>query len=222
MRSAIATAACAVLVLVALPARAQTAACPERGVGAVSVSIDSPRPGEQVAGMVTVTGRVETPLTVSRVELVAGPSTVDAQSFTARSAATFRLSWDSTGTPTERTTLRVVACGNGAEPQPVRGSSAVVVEVVNPARSEALSPALGGATQLDGEGGGRDMTRAGRLLTAPSTDDERPSGPLWVGAVFGLAGVAGLWFSSALGARRRAATRATAGGTAGVARRPME
>lgn len=163
----------ALVVVVAAPAPAQTGACPDTGVSAAMVDVNSPLPGEKVSGVVTVRGRVSAARTVSRVELRVGPSVIDAQDFPAGSAAGFNLRWDVSDALPGRTTVRIVACGRGAREEVVHGSAGLTVEVAD--------------------------SGASRLEPLP---DERPTGPLWVGAVVGLSGLAGLAFSGALRRRR--------------------
>ncbi len=50
---------------------------------------------------------------------------------------------------------------------------------------------------------GRPVVLEGRLLAATAAEDQPPSRPVWVGAVVGISGVAGLIFSRALRDRRR-------------------
>lgn len=113
-------------------ARAQTGGCPDGGVSGATVDIASPRSGDEVRGVVTVRGKVSAPLTVSRVELLVGRQLVDSKVFAAVPSAEFTLTWDATHASVGRTTLRVVACGQGLGGLLVQGSSTVSVDVAAP------------------------------------------------------------------------------------------
>jgi hypothetical protein len=214
--------------------------CPGVGVSAASVDVVSPRPGEQVRGVVVVRGRVSAPLAVSRVELQVGRSIVDAQSFRETPSADFSLSWDATRAPAGQASLRVVACGQGIGGVLVQGSSTVAVDVVAvPAPTQAatstsvgtpttvspstttssLSPSTSTSTTRtsttlpattttqalpDLLTEGRAVGPAGRLLPGEVAASEGGrSYPIWVGAVVGLSGLAGLALSRVLTGRRR-------------------
>ena len=217
--------------------------CPGVGVSAASVDVVSPRPGEQVRGVVAVSGRVSAPLAVSRVELQVGRSVVDSQSFQDAPSADFSLRWDATRAAAGPASLRVVACGQGIGGVLVQGSSTVAVEVVavpaptqaNPSTSFPTSTTVTAATttssslpsssststtrtsttlrattttQAEPElvSAGRAVGPAGRLLPGePETSEDGSSRPVWVGAVVGLSGLAGLVVSRALTGRRRRA-----------------
>lgn len=213
--------------------------CPGAGVSAASVDVVSPRPGEQVRGVVVVRGRVSAPLAVSRVELQVGRSIVDAQSFRETPSADFSLSWDATRAPAGQASLRVMACGQGIGGVLVQGSTTVAVEVlavpaptqgatstsvgtpttVSPTTTSSLSPSTSTSTTrtsttlpattttqplpdlLTEE---RAVGPAGRLLPGEAAASEgRRSYPVWVGAVVGLSGLAGLVVSRAISGRRQ-------------------
>ncbi len=66
-----------------------------------------------------------------------------------------------------------------------------------------LVPLPNDRRRLDPVAAGRPVVLEGRLLAATAAEDQPPSRPVWVGAVVGLSGVAGLIFSRALRDRRR-------------------
>lgn len=143
--------AAGVVALFASPASTQSG-CPGVGVSAVTVDVFSPRPGQRVQGVVTVTGRVSASLAVSRVELQVGRSIVDSQSFPAAPSAEFSLTWNASSAPAGEASLRVVACGQGLGGVLVQGSStvAVVVGAASSTTGPSTSIAIASSTTVRG------------------------------------------------------------------------
>ncbi|HEX2119840.1 MAG TPA: Ig-like domain-containing protein, partial [Acidimicrobiales bacterium] len=182
------------------PASAIPNTCPTTGPDAATVNIDEPAAGATVAGQVTVRGRASAPTGLTKVELFVGETLRDFQTFSpSRPDVEFVLRFDVAGVQADPATISVVACG-GAPGSAVRGIASVQAQVD---RSSVASLAPVPLAPVDESG---DRAGAG-------------TGPLWVGAVFGLAGLAGLVVASRLrGAREASAPSPDAGRTA--ARRP--
>ena len=108
--------------------------------------------------------------------------------------------------------LRVAAWGLGAGGLLVQGFSTVAVEVAGPLSSPQVSLPPASSTTTRGlstttpSSVPSSITRnvaepPGRLLPLPADESEHRSRPLWVGAVVGLSGLAGLLLSRALRGR---------------------
>ena len=166
--------------------------CPTTGPDAGTVNITEPPAGETFAGQVTVRGRASAPSGLSRVELFVGEALKDFQIFEPpRTDAEFLLQFEVASVQTSTATLSVVACG-GTPGAAVRGIASINVNVdraaVVTAPPMALTPAEG---------------------TADPAASGTGTGPAWVGAAFGLAGLVGLVVAtrSVRGARVAGAAR---------------
>ena len=142
----------------------------------MSQTITSPEPAATVSGMVKIEGTVESSAPVFRVELFVGDARKDASFPNPPSpAASFSLVWDASNRPPGGATIRVQACGGQpAQGSLVRGAAAVDVKVV----ASTAGPRAGGTLQPAGD------------------EDDVSRGPLWVGLVVGVAGLAGLVVAS--------------------------
>lgn len=157
------------------PAGAIPNTCPTAGPDAGTVNIDEPTPGATFAGQVTVRGRASAPIGLTRVELFAGEALKDFQVFEPGvTNLQFFLRFDVAGVPSDTPTLSVVACG-GAPGNAVRGIASIDVRVNRAAVVAAPPIAITPVEPIDDRPGAESRT-----------------GPAWVGAAFGLAGLAGL------------------------------
>lgn len=164
----------------------QPETCPNPGPEAVTVAIAAPEAGATVSGVVAIEGTVESAADVFRVEVFVGDARKDVAFPNPPSkTAPFTLTWDSGNRPPGPATIRVQACGGqSAQGSLVRGVATVEVNVVasaGPPAAVALLPA--------GDG------------------DDVSGGPLWVGLLVGVSGLAGLAVASRA-AQTRAAARA--------------
>jgi len=149
--------------------------CPTAGPDSGTVRISEPSAGARFAGQVTVRGRATAPAGVARVELFVGEALKDFQVLEpSQSDVGFLLRFDAASVRSPNATLTVVACGGPAGAL-VKGMASIGIQIdraaVTPTEPLALTPVAGAD-----DGPGR-TTR---------------TGPLWVGAAFGLAGLAGL------------------------------
>ena len=158
----------------AAPAYAIPNTCPTTGPDAGAVNITDPAAGATVRGQVTVRGRASAPGGVSRVDVFVGEALKDVQAFDPpQTTVQFELRFDAAAVPAGRATVSVVACG-GTAASAVRGIASVDVQVDSAAATAQQQPA-----QLS------------VVDRAPDRPD-RGTGPLWVGLVFGVAGLAGV------------------------------
>ena len=187
----------------AAPAGAIPNTCPTTGPDAGTVNINEPAPGAKFAGEVTVRGKASATAGFSRVELFVGEALKDFQLFDpSQQNLDYVLRFDAAGVPGDRVNLSVVACG-GAPGAAVRGIASIEVGIdraaIRPAPPMAITP-------------------VDRTQDRPGTTDR--TGPAWVGAVFGLAGLGGLLAATRLrGAREASAPSPGAGRAAAVAAR---
>ena len=140
-----------------------------------------------MGGQVTVRGRASAPTGLTRVELFVGEALKDFQVFQpSQTNLEFVLRFDVASVRTDRATMSVVACG-GPVGALVRGIASIDVQVD---RSAAPSPSAAPVrlTPLDEGRSGNDTG----------------TGPIWVGAAFGLAGLAGLVAATRLSGAREA------------------
>ncbi|HEX2047758.1 MAG TPA: Ig-like domain-containing protein [Acidimicrobiales bacterium] len=166
-----------VALVVPAPAHAQAGRCPSTGVSAASVDVTSPRPGEQVRGVVAVRGRVSAVLTVSRVELLVGRSMVDSQTFSATSNADFDLAWDATRAAPGQASIRVVACGQGVGGVLVHGSETVTVEVAGPLPPTTPAPPPPPGTSTTIRGATTSSTPGSTSSSTSSSSTTSTTGP---------------------------------------------
>ena len=151
--------------------------CPTSGPDAGIVNIVEPSPGATFAGQVTVRGRASAPTGLSRIELFVGEALKDFQLVDpAQTDVEYFLRFDVAGVQSNRPVLTVVACGAA----PVRGVASIEVAVDRGAVVTAPPIAITPVEQ-------------------PETGDA--TGPAWVGAAFGLAGLVGLLFARVRTAR---------------------
>ena len=161
--------------MVALPvptAHAIPNTCPTTGPDAATVNIVEPAAGTTVTGQVVVRGRASAPSGLTKVELFVGEALKDFQTFDPpRPNLDFQLRFDAGAVAAGRAPMSVVACGanQGAA---IRGIASIEVQVDRgPAATAAPRP-------LD------------VVDRRPGTPDD--TGPAWVGAAFGAAGLVGL------------------------------
>jgi hypothetical protein len=179
----------------AAPAGAIPNTCPTNGPDAGTVNINEPAAGASFAGEVTVRGKASATAGINRVELFVGEALKDFQLFEPSQAnLDYTLKFDAAGVPADRAVLSVVACG-GAPGAAVRGIASIEVAVNRAAVS--VPPPLA-------------VTPVDRTEDRPGTTDR--TGPAWVGAVFGLAGLAGLLAATRLRGAREATALSPAGG----------
>jgi hypothetical protein len=166
------------------PAGAIPNTCPTTGPDAGIVNITEPAPGTTFAGQVTVRGRASAPTALSRIELFVGDALKDFQVVDpAQNNVDYILRFDVAGVQSDRPTLTVVACGAA----PVRGVASVEVAVDR----------------------GAAVTAPPIAITPVERSDDRPgttsrTGPVWVGAAFGVAGLAGLLAATRVSRAREA------------------
>lgn len=179
--------------------------CPTNGPDAGTVNIVEPAPGATFAGQVTVRGRASAPAGLTRVELFVGEALKDFQVFDpGLTDLEFFLRFDVASVQSTTPTLSVVACGGGPG-NAVRGIASIGVRVDRAA--VVTAPPL--------------------AITPVELTDDRPgtesrTGPAWVGAAFGLAGLGGLLAATRLKGARAATAPSPGAGTAAspVRRRP--
>lgn len=183
----------------AAPAGAIPNTCPTQGPDAGIVNVDEPTPGATFAGQVTVRGRASAPTELSRVDLFVGEALKDTQFIEpAQRDVEYLLRFDVAGVASNRPVLTVVACGgNGANG--VRGIASIEVAVDR--ASVVTAPPIA-VTPVEGP---RSRER---------------TGPAWVGAAFGLAGLAGLVAATHL-RTARGATAPSPGDAAAADRLPV-
>lgn len=178
-------------VVAAAPAHAIPNTCPTTGPDAATVVITEPSAGATFAGQVTVRGRASAAAGLTKVELFVGEALKDVSTLDpARTEVEFFLRFDVAGVGTNTPAVTVVACG-GSAGATVRGVASIEVKVDRAAVTTTPPPA---AVPVE-----RDGDRAGTR-----------TGPAWVGAAFGVAGLAGLLAATGL-RRSRDATEPSSG-----------
>jgi len=189
------------------PAEAIPNTCPTNGPDAGTVNITEPPAGATFAGQVTVRGRASAPSGLTRVELFVGEALKDFQLFgPGLTDLEFLLRFEVASVQTPTATLSVVACG-GTPGRAVRGIASIDVQV---ARSAVVTtPPIA-------------ITRRERTDVRPGAESR--TGPAWVGAAFGIAGLVGLVAAGRVRAVRAASAPSRAAGTAdpGPVRRRRE
>ena len=186
----------------AAPAGAIPNTCPTNGPDAGTVNINEPAAGASFAGEVTVRGKASATAGISRVELFVGEALKDFQLFVpSQQNLDYVLRFDAAAVPADRALLSVVACG-GAPGAAVRGIASIEIAVDRPAVS--VPPPLA-------------IAPVDRTEDRPGTTDR--TGPAWVGAVFGLAGLGGLLVATRLRGAREATSPSPGAGMAGAAAR---
>ncbi len=178
MLFAVLVAAGAVALPVAVPAASAIPnTCPTTGPDAATVNINEPPSGATLAGQVAVRGRASATAGLTRVELFVGEALKDYQVFEpSKTDLEYLLRFDVASVQSTTARLSVVACG-GAPGAAVRGIASIDVKVD---RAGALTSAPIAITPVE-----RDDGPAGK-----------ETGPAWVGAAFGLAGLVGLLFAT--------------------------
>jgi hypothetical protein len=186
----------------AAPAGAIPNTCPTTGPDAGVVNITEPTPGATFAGLVTVRGRASSPSPLSKVELFVGEALKDFIVVDPpRPNVDFLVRFDAAGVQSNRPVVTVVACG-GSGSAAVRGIASIEVAVDRP--SVATRPPI-------------SITPVERTAARPGSNDR--TGPAWVGAAFGLAGMAGVLAATRV-RRARVATAPSPGAGAGQAAGP--